>query len=402
MDGRSLTPSPSVRLARTAAVVFLAAIALGIIAPYPARAFERRRGETVAVRLEEVIDDDVLATGQDVTIAGTVRGDVVAFARSVVIRGRVEGDVLAFAQSIEIDGEVAGSARLAAQTVTVAGRVGRNLMTFAQHASALDRAQVGGNWLAGAQQVTLRGTLGRSLLVGAEQLRLAGTVGRDVEASVRSLMVEPGAAVGGTLTYRSPQPGRIDPGARVGAVRHIPDPASAEVRPQTRRPSVFQVLRHLGFVGFGMVLVAMFPGTVQRYGYNLQQRPLASLLLGFGTLAAAPVGIALVALTVAGLPVALFLAGVYLGALYAGQAFLYPALTAWMWRHLRRPAPGPGWGLVLGSTVFALLGLVPYLGSIVRLVAASWTLGLTILVLWDAVRTQHRGEPDADRALGGG
>lgn len=383
MEGNPHAPPPSPVRIRAAVGAALAALALVGLAPQRARAVEPRSGETVDVRPEEVVDDDVFATGQVVTIAGTVRGDVIAFAQTVVIRGRVEGDVIAAAQTIDVRGDVGGSARLAAQSITVSGRIGRNLTTASQQVSVLQPARVEGNWLAAAQEVAHSGVLGRGLVAGAEEVRLAGTVTRDVRLGVGRLVVEPGAVVGGTLTYRSPRKGFIDPAARIGAVRFTPEADYPVEEPGPRRISVFRVLRFAGFVLFGLLLVNVFPRTADRFRHHLERGPLTSLLLGFAMLVAAPVGLLLVAITVLGLPVALFLAAAYLGAIYVGQMFLYAALVAWVWERLRQSPLAAGWGLVLGSAVTTVLGFVPYVGTVVHLISASWAMGLAALSLRD-------------------
>lgn len=372
------------RWAKAGLGVVVATLALAGLAGGRAWAVERRGGEDVDVRPEEVIDDDVLASGQVVTIAGTVRGDVIALAHTVVIRGRVEGDVIAAAQTIDLRGEVTGSSRLAAQSITVSGRIGRNLTTLSEQVTVLDTARVGGNWLAAAERVTLDGVVGRGLMAAGDQVRLAGAVTRDARLNVNQLVVEAGAKVGGTLAYRSPQAGFIDPAARIGAVRFTPVEHQPPGPPKDRPITVFQVVRFIGFVLFGLVLVSLFPRTVEEFGHHLERGPLASLLLGFAVLVAAPVALVFVALTAVGLPAALFLGAAYLGAIYVGQMFLYAPLVGWLARSLRRSPPPVRWSLVLGSTAATVLGLIPYVGVLFRLISASWALGLTVLVLRDA------------------
>src|SRR5215210_9299481 len=60
------------------AVLLLVLAELMLVAP-PAFAMEIRDGDTVVVPAGTVVDDDLLATGQSVTIAGQVNGEVFAF-----------------------------------------------------------------------------------------------------------------------------------------------------------------------------------------------------------------------------------------------------------------------------------------------------------------------------------
>ncbi len=61
-------------------------------------------GKDVTVAADQVVPDDLYASGEAVRIEGTVHGDLVAAAREIVITGTVDGDVLAAAQSITITG----------------------------------------------------------------------------------------------------------------------------------------------------------------------------------------------------------------------------------------------------------------------------------------------------------
>jgi len=63
------------------------------------------------VDAEDVIDDDLVLTGQSVTIAGTIRGGVLVFGGDVDITGKVGGDVAVIGGSItqtggRVDGDV--------------------------------------------------------------------------------------------------------------------------------------------------------------------------------------------------------------------------------------------------------------------------------------------------------
>jgi hypothetical protein len=91
---------------RPVLVVLLASVA-GSLLGVRAGAIEFKAGQHVTVPADEVIDGDLYATGETVTIDGktvtidgTVRGDVVASGREVRVNGSIEGDLMACGQAV--------------------------------------------------------------------------------------------------------------------------------------------------------------------------------------------------------------------------------------------------------------------------------------------------------------
>src|SRR5918997_1818372 len=80
-------------------------------------AVESQSGDQAIIGPDEVVDDDLYATANQVIVEGTIRGDLVAFGQSVTVDGTVEGDLVAAGQSVEIGGEVDDDARLAGQAL---------------------------------------------------------------------------------------------------------------------------------------------------------------------------------------------------------------------------------------------------------------------------------------------
>src|SRR3712207_6533782 len=101
---------------RVLILIGLMLLAVPIIVP-PVWAVESRSGDQVIVGPDEVVDDDLYATANEVVVEGTIRGDLVAFGQSVTVDGTVEGDLIAAGQSVEIGGEVDDDARIAGQAL---------------------------------------------------------------------------------------------------------------------------------------------------------------------------------------------------------------------------------------------------------------------------------------------
>ncbi len=65
-----------------------------------------RMGSNVVVGSDEVVDRNFFASGQNVTISGTINGDLYATGGTIIIDGVVNGDVLVAGGVVRITGKV--------------------------------------------------------------------------------------------------------------------------------------------------------------------------------------------------------------------------------------------------------------------------------------------------------
>ncbi len=57
----------------------------------------------------QVVDQNMILNGTEVSIDGTVNGDVLAFGQTITVNGQVNGTLLAIGQNITINGQVSNS-----------------------------------------------------------------------------------------------------------------------------------------------------------------------------------------------------------------------------------------------------------------------------------------------------
>jgi cytoskeletal protein CcmA (bactofilin family) len=124
-----------------------------LLAPVGVYAVDIRRGSDVVVAAGETVDDDLIAAGQNLTIAGHITGDLYTGAQTVLVSGTIDGDLIGGAQSVTVDGTVRGSIRAAGAQVTINGTVGRNVSTFAQRITINPGGRVDGSLLGSGQEL---------------------------------------------------------------------------------------------------------------------------------------------------------------------------------------------------------------------------------------------------------
>lgn len=108
-----------------------------------ALAIEYRQGRTTTVAANETVDDDLVVSGDSVTIDGTVNGDVFAAVNTIIVNGTINGSLFAAGRVVDINGTVSGTAAAAAERVLVQGRVERSLLAAGRTVTLAQGGSVG-------------------------------------------------------------------------------------------------------------------------------------------------------------------------------------------------------------------------------------------------------------------
>ncbi len=248
-------------IARAVALVLIALSAVLLAADAPEAA--RASADVVLVREGEVVEEDLYAGGNVVTIAGTIEGDLVVWAFDRLdIRGEVEGDVVGFAAEASITGKVGGSVRLVGRNVTAAGEVGADV--FAIGWNVRTGGSVGRDVLAWARSLVIEGSVGRDVEGQTwGGTTISGAVGRDVEMTVQSMRLTDGAFIAEDLGYRSSRDAEIASEARVGGAVIRRSPVAPNVSVSAAR-FVALVLGFMAYVWLGILVIWLLPSTLER------------------------------------------------------------------------------------------------------------------------------------------
>lgn len=363
-------------------------------------------------------DGDLYAIGSDVLVTADVDGDVIAIGARVTIQGDVSGDVLAAGADVLIVGHVGGSVSATGGTITVAGEVGDTVRAAAETLRVLD-STVQGDVAALARNVRVDGSghIGGDVLLRATDVRITtgidgdvrGTVGEmNLSGTIRGaidvrsdrLRLINGARVEGPITTTSDRDVHIDSTSSVSQPPIRLEPDHPRLSERLATSSVWAILRAGWGVVLGLVLLKFVPNLVRGSAQQVQTRPLGSL--GFGVLAliAVPLTIAMLLITVVGIPVALIGMALFITALYASQVIVGYALGALIIRQVlpritlrrRRPRRVPlppaellprrdGLALAIGVLALATLRSLPIEQWYPFVAGTTAIIGLGALVL---------------------
>src|ERR671917_1107280 len=408
----------------------------------PVWAVESRSGNEVVIGPDEVIEDDLYVTANEVIVDGTVRGDLIAFGGSIAVDGTVEGDLIGAAQTVEIGGTVEDDVRIAGQTLLLdeGAEVADDLIAAGFSLENTPDSAVGGTLMYAGYQALLQGTVGEDVNAAANGLELGGEVGANVDAEVdgedggpppflfapqadlptvdSGLTLTDSAMVGGDLTYESSTEAQIEPQAQIeGEAVGEERPAEAEQDAYTFADAVFDNLRSfVALLLVGLILIWIAPNWIRRRAGTVLNRPLASLGWGvLGLVAFLALGVAILLAT---LVLAVILGLLTLGGLVALIVVLgllaevVLVLAFWIFTNylaqivvsflaglllVEAVRPGRGSGrvlpLVIGLILYGILRAVPVLGPLVGLAVVLLGLGTLLDWIWAKLRRRRATPP---------
>ncbi|MFZ2390254.1 MAG: polymer-forming cytoskeletal protein [Minisyncoccales bacterium] len=158
----------------------------------------------------EIINDEVLLVGNNITVNSDVVGNIYAFGQKVYINGNVDGDIIGAAQSIVVNGNVTGNIRTASQSIEINGKVERSVSAVGQDIILSVDSLIERNVLFAAETVDIAGNVIGSVNVIAETLNISGKVNNNVNfysnMAVKDnsgLILTPTAVISGDISYNA-------------------------------------------------------------------------------------------------------------------------------------------------------------------------------------------------------
>jgi cytoskeletal protein CcmA (bactofilin family) len=362
----------------------LGLIGLFVLAPAGmARAAETASSDLVIIRQGDTSNGDLYAAGVKVIIEGVVDGDLTAFAADeVVISGEVTGSVLAVAPRVVVAGRIGGSLRTTGNVVEVPGTIEKDLVAGSRAVTLAEGSRVGGDVLVWGWSLDASGSIGEDLGGTQRILTIQGEVGGNVDVTVNRMSITGTLAVGGDLGYRSRREAEgLDQAEVGGAVVHkTPLPANIRVRALSL---LTRILIVLGLLGASLLVVWGWPDRAQHAATKTRQSPWRSL--GYGLLVMlSPLLLVGLAALIVGLspasasfpllaifvPLILACTGIVLAlSLFAGV----PAALA-LGHRIRGSASIYG-AVVIGSVIFGIVWLLPWIGLAVPLLVLPIGMG---------------------------
>lgn len=370
---------------RTFIICLSAMVALSV------HATQFRGGDNLVVRSDEVIEDDLFAGAQRLTILGTVDGDLIAGGKNIDVDGEVWGDMIAGAEIISIAGRIDDDIRVAAREIVNSGSVGSNALCFCQNLRLTGQSQIGRDLTVYAGEALIEGDIGGRLSGATSSMRIAGRISGDVEISTGSLLILPSAEIMGDLMYTSSKPAEILEGSQVrGQVVHrVKEKVPIECRVSRFHQLgrilhwlkwIFRIVHFVALLIVGLIFVALATALSKDTADTIKNSPWRCLGLGLLALIVVPLAVFIVSLTGVGIPLGIIAIFLYLIFLYLSSI----VFAIFIGRSLFRLFGGEissYLALIIGIVCLFFLGLIPYAGWVIHFVVILFGFGAILLTV---------------------
>jgi len=341
------------------------------------------------IKINGVVQGDLIAGGQWIEIQGTISQDLFAFGQKVTVLGTVRGDVNGFTQEVRINGKVDGGIRAAAARVIINGNVKGDILAGSGQVIVSKDAIVEGDITIGAGELIIEGTVLGSVKGNVGRAVLAGVVGKDVDLAIDDgFEVPAGAKIGGDLKYRCRKPIDIK-GTVAGQVTFKEYIHYVKVkRLWSPIKVVFKIWSVVAALVIGLLLVALSKRATRSIGDAVHSNPLKSLGWGFLFLIAVPVIFLISLILIITIPLGFALLGLYLVLLYLSRIFAGVFVGREILERLIGREVSPYGAVVIGVVLVWVLISLPYVGWLFHLTAIIFGLGGMLLGLRKMVTPQ--------------
>lgn len=369
--------------------------------PTPGRAQGIIFGDSVGQG--QVVDNNIVLNGTDVSIDGTVNGDVMAFGQTVTVNGLVNGNLISTAETIVINGEVTNNVWAASIRMELGpeAQIGRDLYYTGARLVLTDGSTITRDLYSLGLEAQVSGNIGRDIrviigplqiaelilnpfrdritVIGAAQPGNAGQANTPQLAGIGSGVLGPAGSWLSRDFRNAQQGGQIDT-ERLGewgtallknlvaflvlgllGIWLVPAPLNWAAEDIRKKPglSALTGLLFLVIGWFVALVVLLLVVMLALFFYSLSLPNLGFLVGSMGLL-----GVGLAA-------VMLWFSSVYLSkvivALWVGRLILQ--------RFAPKYAQGNLWPLLLGVVLYVLIASIPYLGWVVATLATFFGLG---------------------------
>jgi len=312
-------------------IIFL----LLVVLPLPVHGLVTRSGGTISI--SEATDDDVFATGGTISVDAPV-GSLMVAGGQITVNAPVKGDIIAAGGQVTINSDVGGKVVAAGGSVILNGKVGTN----------------------------------------------AVLAGGDVQLGPTSSVVRDAMVSGGSVTNAGKVTGKLS--VRANSFDNRGTAGSLEVELQNRGPmaaiiSVFGILFTIGLFILGLILIWIAPNRYRAVETELISGWVVKLVAGFVGLIVGLIVIILLAITLVGLPIAIGIGLLYLGALLVSTLFTSSAFGRKVAGLLKREVSDYV-AFTIGFVILAIIYRIPFLGTIVLVIAVSIGFGALLFTGW--------------------
>jgi hypothetical protein len=280
--------------------------------------------KSYTLKQDETVKDDVYAFGDSVKIDGVIDGDLIVLASNVQINGTVTGDVYLLGSTATVDANIYGNTTILANNTSLKGILAQNVYMVTTYANY--DAQAGKDVFSVSAENNFKGSIGDDLRAYSMRSAIDSTVNGDLillgeEYTVSEEKISNNIYYNSTLNTIAREQGvDLDNGIKIDT-----SVVEKSIKNNWSFISLKAIVSFVGFALVGLILITLTPVKnveLQKKITGSIDEFLKSLVMGFAVFLLLPFPLFILMITIVGFPAAMLVAGILFFALYFGRVWV--------------------------------------------------------------------------------
>lgn len=331
------------------------------------------------------VNDNLYVAGSDANMSGAVSGDLFIFGGNVFVSGPVTGDLMSAGGTLNISGKVSGDERVAGGNIMISNAVGGDLLVAGGQINILPSSVVGKDVEIAGGTVNYSGESNGRLSIKGGDVFVNGKVNGDLLIEASSIRIGPNAVIAGNFNYSSPVQATLEQGSIISGTTNF----TKITTPTPQNKEIPGAEMFLGFITFGLIIkfaIIAIAALVLVYFFKKQTQAIVEESIskfwnntgkGFIWLIVVPAAIILSFITIIG-----SVLGVVAGLIYAVSIIISSVIANLLFARLctkyifkKDKYELNWWIVILGTLVFGLISLIPFIGWLFKFIIFLATFG---------------------------
>ena len=354
-----------------------------------------KSGDDIDIAVDDIIDDDLIAFGQNISINGKIKGNDCAFSQDADIRGDIDGSIYCGAANANIDVSSVGTIWIGAGDVNVKGNILNNVLVFGGAVDVQEGTEIGNDLIVYGGKLRVDGGVEGAVKGSVGTLIVSGKVYcLDMEAE--EIILRSGALITGDIVVTSDTEPVIEEGAEILGEMRVKRPHEVDVGEKAvfaLAPiiaflvALFKIIVFITKIVVGVVLIALFKRYVRRIMDTMLNKPWHCLGWGFIGLIIIPVAVIILLSLLIGYPFAILGIYIYTIMLYLASIFAGLIIGEKIIKLFKKEGDISLYlSFIIGMIILLILGFIPILGFLVKIIVLLFGSGMVLLGSWNLIK----------------
>lgn len=321
---------------------------------------------------EEIIEDDLYVSGNNITISGIVDGDLLAAGENILVDGTVTGDIYSAGNSIKITGNVSGNTFVIASNTTISAILRKNLYVVAAIADV--KGSTEGDLMAAVGQINIEGAVLEDVRVIANQLKSTASVAGDFLVSSSNYSIDESSVAGEVINNG----------------KHAVTPKFT-LEDLSGIGSGLTIINFIGMYLAGLIIILLAPVKTLKLEKKITSswsELLKSYAIGIASLIVGPTAVVILLLTGIGAPIALLMIAALVFLSVFGTLYVESAIGHKILQLTNQKDYGRFFSLLIGRCISLIISFIPILRGIYSISLISVAIGSAVRMKYDSFPKQ--------------